>query len=85
MKFRDASTKLFKTVSHQDLATKMHVSVASIRQARLNPEAKAHRAPPEGWEVAIAELAGEQIRNYQKLISDLSVASQKPLFKDPAA
>jgi len=84
MKFLEASSKLFKTVSHQDLATKMHVSVASIRQARLSPQAKAHRAPPEGWEEAIAELAGEQIQNYQKLISALSLAAQRSLFKDSA-
>lgn len=82
MKFLQASTVLFKTVSHQDLAKKLGVSVASIRQARLRPEAKAHRGPPEGWEAAIAELASEQIRRYQKLINDLSLAAQKPLFSE---
>lgn len=83
MKFRESTDRLFKCVSHADLARRLDVSVASVRQARLRADAKAHREPPEGWEKAVAVLAAEQIRRYQKLISDLSIAAQRQLFDEP--
>ena len=36
MNFREATDGLFSRVSHEDLARALGVSVASIRQARLN-------------------------------------------------
>lgn len=55
--FRKATDELFAVVSHQELADALGCSVATIRQARLDPSAKAHRKPPEGWEMAITKLA----------------------------
>jgi hypothetical protein len=55
--FRKATDGLFAVVSHQELAEALGCSVATVRQARLDPSAKAHRKPPEGWEMVVAKLA----------------------------
>jgi hypothetical protein len=71
MKFRDATDQLFRQIDHGALAEKLHVSIASIRQARLRPESLAHRAPPKEWERAVASLAEQQIEHYRKLADTL--------------
>jgi hypothetical protein len=69
MNFREATDGLFSRVSHEDLARALGVSVASIRQARLNQHAGAHRTPPPNWEQAIAKIAENRIGHYRKLIA----------------
>jgi hypothetical protein len=59
-------------VDHAALAKALGVSVASIRQARLDPKAIAHRAPPLGWENAVAGLARQRIARYEQLLSKIS-------------
>jgi hypothetical protein len=71
MNFREATNGLFDRVDHQDLADRLGVSVASIRQARLRPEAGAHRAPPQDWRDAVLRLAEERVAHYRKLIEHL--------------
>ncbi len=58
--FKEASDELLWTFSHTELAKNLEVSVPSVRQARLDPSAKAHRSPPEGWELTIARLAKQR-------------------------
>ena len=55
--FRKATDELFNGISHQDLADALGLSVATIRQARLDENAKARRSPPEGWQAVVAKLA----------------------------
>jgi hypothetical protein len=55
--FRKATDELFAVISHDDLAKALGCSVATIRQARLDASAKAHRNPPEGWEKVVVKLA----------------------------
>lgn len=57
MDFKVATDRLTDRVSHEELAETLGVSVAAIRQARLSPEANAHRQPPPGWEKGVAQLA----------------------------
>ena len=71
MDFREATDGLFAKVDHQDLARALGVSVASIRQARLKPEAQAHRTAPEDWEAAVIRLAEERAGHYRRLIEQL--------------
>jgi hypothetical protein len=71
MDFREATDELFDRVDHETLAKKLGVSIASIRQARLDPKAKAHREPPPNWPDATIRLAEEQIRRYRRLIANL--------------
>jgi GMP synthase-like glutamine amidotransferase len=60
MDFRKATDELLACISHQELADALGVSVATVRQARLDSAAKAHRSPPEAWEAAVARLARAQ-------------------------
>lgn len=71
MDFRKATDELFAGLSHEDLARVLDVSIATVRQARLQPTARAHRSPPEGWESAVAKLAETQIRHYKRLVEEL--------------
>lgn len=71
MDFRAATDGLFDRVSHEDLAKALGVSLATIRQARLNHAASAHRAPPNGWKEVIIRLAERRIMHYRQLIEIL--------------
>jgi hypothetical protein len=68
MDFKKATDGLFDRIDHKELADALGVSVASIRQARLNPKAKAYREPPRNWEHAVLRLADRQVRRYRRLI-----------------
>ena len=57
MEFREAIDRLGERVTHEQAAEALGVSVASVRQYRLSPDAKAHRSPPARWESRLAELA----------------------------
>ncbi len=71
MNFKNATDKLFSVVSHAELAEALGVSVASIRQARLDPTAKAHREPPNGWQGAVIQLAEKRLLHYRKLLDKM--------------
>ena len=71
MTFKEATDALFDNIDHAGLAKALGVSVATIRQARLKSEAKAHRAPPRNWQRATLKLAEQQIRRYQRLAERL--------------
>lgn len=71
MNFRKATDELFDRVAHEDLAKALGISIATIRQARLSPEASAHRTPPENWKEAVVRLARKRIGHYQELIDKM--------------
>jgi hypothetical protein len=71
MKFKEATDVLFGRVEHAKLAKALSLSVASIRQARLSPRAKAYRAPPPAWQKSVIQLAQERIDQFRKLIESL--------------
>jgi hypothetical protein len=75
MNFKTATDSLFDRLEHADLADQLGVSVAAIRQARLDLSAKAHRSPPKDWERAVVELAENRIRHYHELIGELERGS----------
>jgi hypothetical protein len=75
MTFKKATDRLFSRIDHEDLAKALGVSVASIRQARLGPDALAHRSPPADWESAVLRLAEERVRRFQKLIEEIRGSS----------
>jgi hypothetical protein len=77
MDFREATETLCLGVPHEDLARALGVSVATVRQARLRSEAKAHRSPPCDWEAAVIRLAEERLSKYRELIDALKV-SRRP-------
>src|SRR5271156_1666314 len=71
MTFKKATDRLFSRIGHEDLAKALKVSIASIRQARLSPDALAHRSPPPDWENAVLRLAEEQVWHFRKLIEEI--------------
>jgi hypothetical protein len=76
MNFKSATDELFIRVTQHDLASALGVSVALIRQARLSPEAEAHRSPPEGWERASLRLAENAAAHYERLARKLRAAAR---------
>ena len=77
MDFRKATDELLAGISHQDLAEALGVSVASVRQARLDPSAKAHRNAPDGWERVVSQMSKKQAARLQRLAERLHEASAK--------
>jgi uncharacterized protein YlxP (DUF503 family) len=71
MDFKKATDALFSKIDHQDLASRLGISVAAIRQARLRPDAAAHRSPPKHWPEAVIRMAERRIMDYRKLIEDV--------------
>jgi len=57
MNFRKATDALLESITLQDLADAMGVSLQAIRQARTAEENKAFRSPPPDWERAVIRLA----------------------------
>ena len=76
MNFKQATDRLFSRIDHPDLARALGVSVASIRQARLKPNAKAHRSPPPDWENGLLRLAEERVRHFRELIDEIRSTSR---------
>ena len=76
MNFKNGTDRLFSRIDHRDLAKALGVSVASIRQARLRPDALAHRSPPPDWENALVRLAEERVRHFRKLIEEIRGSSK---------
>lgn len=70
-KFRKATDELFRGISHEELSGALGCSVATIRQARLDPDAKAFRNPPVGWEEVVLKLAEKQADHFRKLAERL--------------
>ncbi len=71
MDFRDAVDRLGERVTHEQVAHALGVSVASVRQYRLSPKAKAHRSPPDTWQKVLARLAKERSRELKALADAL--------------
>lgn len=71
MNFKEATDGLFDRIDHAELAEALGVSVASIRQARLDPKANAHREPPPNWQKAVIRLAEQQIQHFQRLATTI--------------
>ena len=63
MNFKEATDDLFAKVDHKTLAKRLGVSVATIRQARLRPVARAHREPPANWRDGVIRMAEPEPRS----------------------
>jgi hypothetical protein len=71
MKFRDAVDQLGTRITHEEVAGALGVSVASVRQYRLSPDAQAHRSAPPGWQKVLARLARERCKELKALADEL--------------
>ena len=71
MNFREATDALCTSLSHEDVAKALGVSLQSVRQSRLREDSKGFRAPPQNWKDAIIRLAETRASHYRKLIEKL--------------
>ena len=71
MDFTEATNRLTKGLSLADLARTLCASYGLIRQARMDPGSPSHRKPPDGWELAVAQLAGERAAELLELKDEL--------------
>ena len=77
MTFKQATDALLGSVTLQDLAVALKASVQAIRQARVAEGMKAHRSPPEGWELAVAKLARKRASQLNHLAMALEALGAK--------
>jgi hypothetical protein len=71
MNFREAVDALCASLSHEDVAKALGVSLQTVRQARLRQDSDAFRAPPKDWEVVIIRLAEGRATYYRRLIEKM--------------
>ena len=71
MNFREAVDALCASLSHEDVAKTLDVSLQTVRQARLREDSDAFRAPPKNWKAAIIRLAEGRASYYRRLIERL--------------
>ncbi len=71
LSFADATDALLVSISREDIADRLGVSVATVKQARLPVEAHAHRPPPKGWRSAVLAVAEEMAEHYRRLADQI--------------
>lgn len=74
MDFKKATEELMAGMTREQIAEALGCSEATVRQARLDEAAKAHRNPPEGWEPKVARLARQRGNSLLRLAEKLSSA-----------
>jgi hypothetical protein len=72
MNFKKATDELLASVTLQDLADALGVSVQSVRQARVEEGSSAHRSPPPEWERGVSRLATKRSERLQRLAGTLA-------------
>ena len=71
MDFKKATEELMAGMTRKQIALALGVSEATVRQARLEDSAKAHRSPPNGWEAKVAKLARQRAERLARLADRL--------------
>jgi FixJ family two-component response regulator len=74
MDFEKATEELMAGMTRKQIADALGCSEATVRQARLDASAKAHRNPPNGWEAKVARLARQRAERLNRLAERLAVA-----------
>ena len=71
MDFLEATDALLQALSQREIAEALGVSLASVRQARMNANAKGWRSPPKDWCAVLIRLAAERADYYLRLVEQL--------------
>ena len=71
MDFEKATEELMTGMTRKQIADALGCSEATVRQARLEASAKAHRNPPGGWEAKVAKLAKQKAERLTRLAEQL--------------
>jgi hypothetical protein len=71
MDFNKATEILMAGMTRAEIAEALGKSEATVRQAKLDPSANAHRNPPPGWEAVLARLARKRAEVLARLADKL--------------
>jgi predicted transcriptional regulator len=71
MDFKKATDELMAGMTRGEIADALGCSEATVRQARLDESANAHRNPPPGWEARAARLAAKRADQLRRLAERL--------------
>lgn len=74
MDFKKATEELMAGMTRGEIADVLGCSEATVRQARLDEAAKAHRRPPEGWQPKVAKMAKQRASRLLQLAERLAGA-----------
>lgn len=77
MDFKKTTDELMAGMTRGEIATALGCSEASVRQAKLDEDAAAHRAPPKGWEPKLADLAEKHGKRLLRVAETLRKAPAK--------
>jgi hypothetical protein len=69
--YKEATDRLLKRVTTNDLAEELGVSQNAVARARLDPSTRDFRPPPRDWRKAVARLAGRRADELLKLKKEL--------------
>ena len=69
--YREAVDAVAQRLTHEELAKRLGVSVATLRQAKLPDDANAYRNPPKGWDRVLIQVAEERARYFADLAARL--------------
>lgn len=72
MDFKEATQRLKKSLTDQEIAEELSVSIQSVRQARAEPESASFRKPPDGWREALVALCERRQEELRRLEEELS-------------
>ena len=70
--FREATDRLLRCVTAEQLAAELGVNRNTIARARMDPETSPnYRPPPQGWEAAVVRLSRAQGTDLHSLAAAL--------------
>jgi methyltransferase (TIGR00027 family) len=69
--YKEATDRVLEPITTADLARELGLSQDAIARTRLDPATPDFHPPPDGWQGAVARLAGERASRLQKLKTDL--------------
>src|SRR5215213_5636848 len=72
--YKEATDRLLEQITTADLASELGVSQNAIACARLDPATRDFRPPPNGWQAAVARLAGERALRLLRLKTEMTGA-----------
>jgi hypothetical protein len=81
MNFVHATTRLIEPLTLEDLAREIGVSHGLLRQSRLSTANPSYRAPPDGWEAAVAALARKRAAELERLATQFAGSSPRSARK----
>jgi hypothetical protein len=76
MNFREAIDAICARTDHEDVAKELGVSLQTVRQARMAPDAVAYRSAPDNWKEAVIRLTEKRTDDYRRLAERLRANEQ---------